>query len=222
VAQEIFEKDMTHRTLNSSEAVARGCSLAAAMILPHFHVANFEIQECNSFPVDVSWSISEGQMKTKTLFPLQNNFPSIKSMTFDKRTEPMDVAVAYNQPDQIVKGIPTLLARYKIEVPKPEHEKFGLKLRVKLDQNQIPGLDTAELVEEYKEEKQIAVKADAPPAAKKEGEEDAKEEKKPEQTFETKLVDKTRTTNINFKWEKHGYTASQLDELYKQEEEMFK
>ena len=63
--------------------IARGCSLTAAMILPHFHVSNFQIEECNNMPVDVSWSIHDNKMKTKTLFPIKNNFPSIKSMTFD-------------------------------------------------------------------------------------------------------------------------------------------
>jgi hypothetical protein len=76
-----------------------------------------------------------------------------------------------------------------------------LKLRVKLDQNQIPSLDTAELIEEYKEEKKIPIKAapapaPAPAAPPKEGEE-GKEAPAPtpapvpEQQYETKLVDKT-------------------------------
>lgn len=64
-----------------------------------------------------------------------------------------------------------MLSKYHIEIPKPEHEKFSLKLWVKLDQNMIPSLDTAELIENYKEEKKIPIKA-APPVQKeaKEGE----------------------------------------------------
>lgn len=178
LSQEVFGQERGSRTLNSAEACARGCSLMAAMILPHFHVASFQIEECNPYPVDVSWSLLDNSMKTKTLFPGKSNYPSVKSMTFDKRKEPMQVAVSYNQPELLVEGIPHFLSRYQIDVPEPKHEKFGLKLRVKVDQNCIPGLDTAELVEEYQEEKKIPVKAAPPPKTeKKEGEEDAKEEK---------------------------------------------
>lgn len=175
-ALKIFEKDVVKRTLNSAEAIAQGCSLTAAMILPHFHVANFQIEECNLMPVDVAWSVTGGDMKSKTLFPLKSNFPSIKSMTFDGRVEPIDVGVTYNDADTLMKGVPTAMARYRVEIPKPEHEKFALKLRIKLDQNCIPGLDTAELIEEYKEEKKIPVKAAPAPAPKKEEKKDEKKE----------------------------------------------
>ena len=219
ISKKIFKKYQVQRTLNSAEAVAQGCSLTAAMILPHFHVQNFLIEECNQESVDVTWSISGNKTKTKTLFPLSNNFPSIKSMTFDQRAEPIDIAVSYHEKNEILEGIPTMLSRYRIEIPTPEHKKFALKLRVKLDQNCIPGLDTAELIEEYKEEKKVVVKT-IPPMAKtepkkpeskddKEKKDEDKKEKKdeekketeaptpppvPEQKFEIKIVDKTRTT----------------------------
>ena len=41
LSKEVFQQDEARRTLNSAEACARGCSLMAAMILPHFHVASF-------------------------------------------------------------------------------------------------------------------------------------------------------------------------------------
>jgi heat shock protein 4 len=203
IAIEVFEKEQAMRTINSAEAVSRGCSLLAAMMLPHFHVAKFEIEECNHLPVDISWSVPNQEMRSKTLFPLKNNFPSIKSMTFDHRLEPMDLAVGYTNADEIVPGIPVLLSRYKLEPKKPEHPKFALKLRVKLDANAIPGLDTAELIEEYEEEKKIPIKQAPPPvpakAEKTDGEADAAAAEEPpneetppppapEQTFETKMV----------------------------------
>ena len=45
--------------------------------------------------------------------------------------------------------------------------------------------------------------------------------KQPEQTYETKIVDKTRATQINFKWEKHGLTVSMVNDFVKYEEEMY-
>lgn len=132
------------------------------MILPQYNPSPFDVEECNPIAVDISWSLThphEGhQIKTKTLIPLKANFPTVKSLTFDNRHEPMEVLVSYPEGSDIVKGIHNLVGWYHIEVPKPKHEKFGLKLRVKLDQNQIPSLDTAELVEDYKEEKKIPIK----------------------------------------------------------------
>jgi heat shock 70kDa protein 4 len=231
VVEEIFEKDKHQRTINSSEVVARGCSLMAAMILPQYHVANFEIRESNSFPIDVAWSVSDGKMKNQTLFPKGNNFPSVKSLTFDGRSEPMDVGISYTSMDGIVNGLPQLLARYRIEPPKPKEEKFGLKLRIQLDQNSIPALDSAELIEEYIEIRKIPVKMDTPAApTKKEpkegeaAEEGAKEadSKEPEQQYEEKEVKKTRSTQIHFKFEQHGYGAKQIDEFVQAEDAMCK
>lgn len=219
-AETVFEKEKHMRTINSSECVARGCSLMAAMILPQFHVANFEIQESNSFSIDVSWSVSNNKMKTQTLFPKGNNFPSVKSLTFDGRSEPMDVGIAYKSMDGLLTGLPQLLARYRIEPPPPKEEKFSLKLRVQLDQNGIPALDTAEQIEEYTEIKKIPIKMDKPAqSAPKEGEEPVPE---PEQQYEEKEVKKTRSTQIHFKFEHHGYGGKQLEEFTKAEDELCK
>lgn len=78
-----FEKQQIARTLHSDEAVARGCSLIAAMLLPTFHTSKFEIEECNYIPIDITWSLHDGGHKTKTLFPEKCNFPTVKSLTFD-------------------------------------------------------------------------------------------------------------------------------------------
>jgi hypothetical protein len=185
--------------------------LIAAMLLPTFHTSKFELEECNGIPVDITWSLHDGGHKSKTLFPTKCNFPTVKSLTFDGRVEPMDVMVSYTEgTDLVCKGMPTFLSRYHIEIPKPEHEKFSLKLRVKLDQNQIPSLDSAELIENYKEEKKIPVKAAPAPQkeAPKEGEAPAEPAPVAEQTFETKIVDKERATQIHFKFEQHGFSQT--------------
>ena len=225
VIEETFKKDTSFRTINSSEWVARGCSLMAAMILPQFHVAKFEIHEANSFDIDVSWSVSNNNMKTKTLFTKNSSFPSVKSLTFDGRSEPMDVGISYHSMDGIVDGLPQLLARYRIEPPAPKEEKFSLKLRIQLDQNGIPALDTAEFLEEYIEIKKIPTKAQSSaPAAP--STEDNKEGDKPapeaEQTYEEKEVKKTRSTEILFKFEHHGFGAQQINEYTNLEDDMCK
>lgn len=232
VIEDIFKKDTSYRTLNSQECVARGCSLMAAMILPQYHVAKFEIQECSSYAIDVSWSNVNNDMKTKTLFPKYSNFPSVKSLTFDGRSEPMDVGVSYHDMEGVVVGQPQLQARYRIEPPAPKEEKFSLKLRVQVDQNWIPSLDTAELIEEYIEIKKVAVKtqnsapapAPTPTEENKDGtpQPEATAAPVPEQTFEEKEIKKTRSTEIKFKFEHHGYSAKQLSDFIRAEDEMWK
>ena len=44
--KEVFEKDPS-RTLNSTDCIARGCALQAAMLSPNFQVASFEVEEFN-------------------------------------------------------------------------------------------------------------------------------------------------------------------------------
>ena len=89
-------------------------------------------------------------------------------------------------------------------------------------------MDTAEQVEEYTEIKKIPVKPDTskiPKTEKKEGEAegDKKEDKKePEYQYEEKEVKKSRSTQIHFKYEHHGYGAPQIEEFSKVEEEMSK
>lgn len=233
ISTEIFKKD-NNRTLNSSECVARGCSLMAAMILPHFHVSSFEIHECNNLPIDISWSVSDNNMKTKTLFPLKNNFPSVKSLTFDGRSEPMDIGISYHTMDDVMTGLPQLLARYRVEPPKPKEEKFSLKLRVQLDGNGVPALDSAELIEEYIEIKKIPIKKHDNPAPKpsdkkedgKDGDTTAdnsiEQPKEPEYEYEEKEIKKTRSTQIHYKWEQHGYGGQTLNDFISAEEAMCK
>jgi len=113
-AMHFFKKDIVQRTLHSDEAVARGCSLQAAMLLPQFSASNFEVEEANTLAVDVTWSLThphEGHStKTKTLIPVKNNFPTVKSLTFDNRVDPMDVIISYPENSNVVNGIPKVLA----------------------------------------------------------------------------------------------------------------
>jgi hypothetical protein len=81
------------------------------MLLPTFSTSKFEVEECNSVPVDITWSVHEGGHKTKTLFPLKCNYPTVKSLTFEGRTEPMDVMVSYTEgTGEVCHGIPTFLS----------------------------------------------------------------------------------------------------------------
>lgn len=100
-AKLVFGKETVQRTLNSLEAVARGCSLQAAMLSPLFKVSDYEVQEYNVLPVSISYSFypqAEGEQPkvvVKELFPLGSSFPSTKTITFDNKKGGMDLLVHY-------------------------------------------------------------------------------------------------------------------------------
>lgn len=49
------------RTLNSSESIAKGCALMAAIKSPLFRVAPYAIEEINHYPVRAYWNFVQGQ-----------------------------------------------------------------------------------------------------------------------------------------------------------------
>jgi heat shock 70kDa protein 4 len=138
--------------LNSLEAVARGCSLQAAMLSPNFKVSDYEVQEFNNLPVSISYSFvsqAEEQSKVvvKELFPLGSSFPSTKTITFDNKKGGMDLLVHYTQGTPLLAGVPAQVAQYKIKEGKGKHNntKLSFILRVSNNIHQIPCLESAEL-----------------------------------------------------------------------------
>jgi heat shock protein 4 len=48
------------RTLNSSESIAKGCALMAAIKSPLFKVAPYAIEEINYYPIRAYWNFIQG------------------------------------------------------------------------------------------------------------------------------------------------------------------
>lgn len=110
-SKEVFGVEQVSRTLNSLECVARGASLQSAMLSPLFKVADYEVQEYNSYPVSISYQFvnqgGEAKVITKDLFPLGSTFPSTKSITFDNKKGGMDLLVHYANGVPMLPGLPT-------------------------------------------------------------------------------------------------------------------
>ena len=162
ICQQVFAVEEVSRTQNSSEVVARGCSLMAAMISPYFNVADFQIEECNHVPITVSWTVEDGKQKDMVLFPRKCNYPTRKSLTFDNRREKMNFGVGVTPSELPLGGLYSLLGRYVIEPPKAKHDKFSLLLMVNYDLHGICKLESAELVaaaEEIQERNSLALYA---------------------------------------------------------------
>jgi heat shock protein 4 len=112
VCKTVFAKDQVQRTLNSLECVARGASLQAAMLSPLFKVSDYEVQECNEYPVSISYSFTPAQGEepkiiTKELFPVGSSFPSTKTITFDNKKGGFDLLIHYSQGTPLLHGVPS-------------------------------------------------------------------------------------------------------------------
>lgn len=54
----VFGKEAS-TTLNADEAVAKGCALQCAILSPTFRVRDFAIQDCQQYPITLSWQGGE-------------------------------------------------------------------------------------------------------------------------------------------------------------------
>ena len=96
LVKETFGFD-TSRTLNSSESVARGCGLMAAIRSPLFRVAEYTLNEKAYYGVKFYWNFVEGnnflglnselypQKQGKMIFDAGSKVPSSKTIKFTRK-----------------------------------------------------------------------------------------------------------------------------------------
>lgn len=106
VIKEVFGTE-PQRTLNSQDCIARGCALQAAMISPNFQVADFQIEEFNQLPVNITYRFKNNdKIVTKEIFKTGSNFPCTKSVTFDNKQGNLELLVAYSDDATLLEGLP--------------------------------------------------------------------------------------------------------------------
>lgn len=144
----VFKKDPS-RTLNSTDCIARGCALQAAMLSPNFQVSNFEIDEFNAQPISISYQFKgSDKFVTKELFKPGSSFPSTKSVTFENKLGGAQLLVHYSNGAELMNGLPTNIAQYQIpEGTKDDKtEKCSFTMRVSNNIHNVCCLDEAEFV----------------------------------------------------------------------------
>jgi heat shock protein 4 len=196
VCKRVFKKEELSRTLNALECCCRGASLQAAYLSPSFNVSKYVMEDYNSIPINITYSFADKPeaKKTMELFPTGTNFPITKSLAFKNKLGSMDLLIHYpTDAPNLMKGLPTQLAEYKINDGKLKHaEDKGAScefvIKVGNNLNQISVLESAELQEKWIEIEKIAIKkpvAPTPPAPSKE-EKPAAEGEKPAEGEEKK------------------------------------
>jgi len=76
----IFGKDCS-TTINAAESVARGCSLACAMLSPAFRVRNFQVTDWNVFPCKVSYKSEDGGCEGTCVIEQGAETPTAEKLT---------------------------------------------------------------------------------------------------------------------------------------------
>ena len=168
VVHEVFRKPpMT--TMNSDESVARGCTLMCAMLSPTFRVREFKIEDCQAYPITVSWQAELNEDNEVEVFARWNPIPSTKMLSFYKR-QPLTIHARYSYPNDIPTSEARIgkrqryleraypardccLGQYTIEQiqPQPDGSPSKIKVKVRLNRNGIFDITHAVLLENIDE-----------------------------------------------------------------------
>lgn len=162
--EEAFKVESVSKTLHASECIARGCAIQAAILSPLFKVIDYGVEDINYYPIRCSWKFLdpaggapkmeiEDPKTTSILYDKNCQIPSTKSLNF-KRSENIELVLTYDPP---VPGADDLIARYVIQNKKAQEAEFGVKAKLKLNENGVVSLESTQLVEDYIEEVKEAV-----------------------------------------------------------------
>ncbi|CAN8294188.1 unnamed protein product [Cochlearia groenlandica] len=147
----LFKRELG-RTVNASECVARGCALQCAMLSPVFRVRDYEVQD--AFPFSIGLSSDEGPINTPSddvIFPKGQFFPSVKVLTL-RRENTFHLEAFYASHNEISPDSPRQICSFKVGPFQISHkEAVRVKVRVQLNLHGIVTIDSASLIEDFKE-----------------------------------------------------------------------
>ncbi|CAL1573300.1 unnamed protein product [Knipowitschia caucasica] len=128
-----FGKELS-TTLNSDEAVARGCALQCAILSPAFKVREFSITDVVPYPISLQWhSAAEEGPSDCEVFPKNHAAPFSKVLTF-YRKEPFTLEGYYNNPKELPYPTATI-GQFQIKNVSPQQSGECSKVKVKVRVN---------------------------------------------------------------------------------------
>ncbi|CAF1348662.1 unnamed protein product [Didymodactylos carnosus] len=158
IVSDIFKK-IPMTTMNADESVARGCTLMCAMLSPTFKVKEFKIEDCQPYPITLSWHGAINEDNEVEVFSRWNSLPSTKMLSFYKR-EPLTIDVRYSYPNDIPYS-ESKIGQYCIEniKPQPDGTPSKIKVKVRLNRNGIFDITQASIVDATEGE-EVAMETD--------------------------------------------------------------
>lgn len=181
-------------TLNSDEAVSRGCALQCAILSPTFKVREFNVTDIQPFAIKLNWK-AEQDNGNMVIFPKFHQIPFSKLLTFYRRSN-FTVDAEYDTGKE-AGDVPLqdpYIGNFEIgEVyPMPDGSNQKVKVKVRINLNGIFGVNAANFVEkqEIEEEVPMEVEETKEEANKKENKEDVSDSTNTEKSDEKMSGDK--------------------------------
>ena len=215
----IFGKDV-QSTLNTTECIAKGAAIQAAMISPKFTLAReFNVIDSIFHPVNLGWvPVGENgedkmvddstesliaNLKQSQLFKQFEGTPSSKMLTFNK-SKPFDLYTVYADTTTLPAGTSPIMGKFTITDLPQRNELLKVKILMKHNLLGLVEVHEASASEEIEvEEEEPIPKEELPQEEKKEDKMDTTEEKpaeeKKEEKPKTRLVKKKKTVKHNLK-----------------------
>lgn len=193
IIKEVFNKEPS-TTLNQDEACSRGCTIMCAILSPTFKVKEFKIEECQLFPITLSWKGGFDDDNELEVFPYLEKIPLSKLLTIYKR-EPFEIEARYRYHNNIPFN-DARIGKFLINgvTANANGENSEVKLKARITKNGIFEISSPQVIETY----DAPVKEATSPAEGKEGEADKQKtdkEASPEDNEDKDNADETENSD---------------------------
>merc|ERR1712079_692705 len=156
--EKVFGKT-PNTTLNSDEAVSRGCALQCAILSPTFKVREFSVTDIQPYPIKLNWK-AETDTGDMVIFPKFHQVPFSKILTFYRRDN-FKIEAEY---DGDVPVMNPLIGQFEIGDVKPLADGGNQKVKVKVRIN-LHGVfvtSQANYTEKHEIEEEVEMEVDPP------------------------------------------------------------
>lgn len=133
--QDFFGKTLSFTT-NQDEAVARGATLACAVLSPIFRVREFAVNDINTYPIDICWEKNDVDNETSIrVLERGASIPAARTITL-RRKDTFDIEARYANPEEnLPAGTNPWIAKYTVKgvTPTKDGDHSTVKVKARLD-----------------------------------------------------------------------------------------
>ncbi|KAM0791773.1 hypothetical protein ACM66B_004036 [Microbotryomycetes sp. NB124-2] len=152
--QEFFGRPLSF-TCNQEEAIARGATLACAMLSPVFKVRDFSTTDIQTYPIKLTWEATDDTDAAEgtelVAFDKGNVIPSTKVLSFS-RSSAFDLEAKYADPSVLPGNTNPWISKYTVKNLAPAAGKQQVKVKARLNLSGILSFEGATLVQDTVEE----------------------------------------------------------------------
>jgi len=145
-------------TTNQDEAIARGATLACAVLSPVFRVRDFSVTDINTYPIDICWEKNDVDSETSIrVLEKGAHVPANRTVTL-RRKEAFNIEARYADSADLPAGTNRWIANYAVKniVPTDEGDHATVKVKARLDIHGIFTFASPYILEEQEAEEEAA------------------------------------------------------------------